>query len=274
MDSAFKPRPRSEIVMRLIRPVALQGVAWLARYKVNPQHVVLTHGVLGLAAAALVAVGGTSAATVAAGLLIAKVVLDNIDGGLARATGQVTLTGRYLDTVVDFLVNIALFAALTAHGPTAAVLLAIPVLTLVLSIDYNLERLYREARGQRHELEREIDVPMGAPRRVYALLRGTYQSLFAPQDRLVEAIDRWTYRQIARSMAGPENAETRRAWNDLFSMAALVNLGLSTQLIVLAATLVAGHPFAYVWFVLLQAPYVLCVWILRAWRFREYLRRR
>lgn len=260
--------------MWLIRPVALRGVAWLARRDVNPQHVVLAHGMLGLGAAALVAVGGAPAWTAAATLLIAKVVLDNIDGGLARATGQVTLAGRYLDTVVDFVVNVALFVALATHGPTAAALPAFLVLTLVLSFDYNLERLYREARGARIDAERESELPVGAPQRIYLLLRGTYQALFAPQDRLVEAFDRWTFRQIARATPEAADAAARRAWNDLFSTAALVNLGLSTQLTLLAATLVAGQPFAYVWLVLLQAPYVLCVWILRAWRFREYLRRR
>ena len=50
---------------------------------------------------------------VAAALLLQlKTLLDNADGALARATGQVTLTGRYLDTIADLVVNAAVFAAL------------------------------------------------------------------------------------------------------------------------------------------------------------------
>ena len=45
-------------------------------------------------------------------LLQLKTVLDNADGQLARASGRVTLTGRYLDTEADLVVNAALFAAL------------------------------------------------------------------------------------------------------------------------------------------------------------------
>ena len=50
---------------------------------------------------------------VAAALLIQlKTVLDNADGQLARLSGQVTLLGRYLDSLCDLLVDAALFAGL------------------------------------------------------------------------------------------------------------------------------------------------------------------
>lgn len=257
--------------MRVVRPVALRGVAWLTEYRVDPQHVVLLHGALGIMAAALIAIGGLPWLWIAAALLIGKVVLDNIDGGLARATGQVTRSGRYLDTLVDFVVNIALFWALASHGPGLAIPIAFLALTLVLSVDYNLERRYKEVRSSIREAE-PADLPIGAPRGVYAALRTAYEVLFAPQDRLVETIDDWTYEAIAESASVPVLADARSRWNDLFSTAALVNLGLSTQMTVLAATLVAGRPYLYIWFVLLQAPYLLCVWLLRVWRFREYLR--
>jgi archaetidylinositol phosphate synthase len=75
-----------------------------------------------------------------------------MDGGLARATGRVTQMGRYLDTVLDTVVNAALFAALALHGPEgwAWPLAARRVRccsTVMLSLDFNLERRYRSLRG-------------------------------------------------------------------------------------------------------------------------------
>ncbi|RTI07705.1 CDP-alcohol phosphatidyltransferase, partial [Thermus scotoductus] len=84
----------------------------------------------------------------AALLLQLKTVLDNADGQLARLRGEVSALGRYLDTEMDFLGNLALFVALALRtGEGEKALLAFLVFTLVQSFDFNLERLYREARG-------------------------------------------------------------------------------------------------------------------------------
>ena len=85
----------------------------------------------------------------AALLLQVKTLLDNADGALARATGRVTLVGRYLDTLADLVVNAAVFAALAVvTGEPLLALAAFVALTLVLAVDYNATELYREARGE------------------------------------------------------------------------------------------------------------------------------
>lgn len=277
LSRAAKPRPRREIVMRWVQPLAAWGIAALARRGVDPLHVVATHGVLGFLAAGLIALGGTAAWVAAALLLAAKVLLDNIDGGLARATGRVTQAGRYLDTWVDFWNNVAVFAALSLHGPGALAAAAWAVLTIVLTVDFNLERFYREARhsaGSGAETTTEpLRAPDGVPPGAARLLQSSYRAFFAPQDRAVEALDRLTLRAIAGAGAAAE-PEVRRAWNDLFSTGAVVNLGLSTQLTILALLLIVGVPFAWVFLVLLQVPFLVCVWLLRIVRFRAYLHQR
>ena len=55
---------------------------------------------------------GSGQLVAAALLLQLKTVLDNADGQLARATGRVTVLGRYLDSESDCSSNAALFAAL------------------------------------------------------------------------------------------------------------------------------------------------------------------
>lgn len=122
--------------MRLVQPLAHRCVRALARTRVEPHHVVLAHSAVGLAGAWLLAGEGAGRLLAAAALLQVKTLLDNVDGGLARATGRVTLLGRYLDTLMDLLVNVALFAALTRHGPSWAAWTALVTLTLVLSTEY------------------------------------------------------------------------------------------------------------------------------------------
>src|SRR5690606_32562847 len=116
--SPTKARPRHELVMRVLQPLARRGVALLSHTAVEPWQVVVAHTLIGLLAAVLVSGSSPVGWLVAAVLLQLKSLLDNIDGGLARATNRVTELGRYLDTGLDLLVNVALFAALSRHGPT------------------------------------------------------------------------------------------------------------------------------------------------------------
>lgn len=259
--------------MRIVQPAVRPLIARLASWGVNPLAVVVTHTLLGLAAAVLVAIGGPGAADpawiAAAILLQLKTLLDNTDGGLARATDRVTEMGRYLDTVMDLVGNAALFAALAVHGPALASAVGFVALMLVLSWDHNLERRYRDARGQRSD---PGDAPPGAPPQLLRLVRGIYRAVLAPQDRVVAKVDDALFAWARREGRREPTPEARRAWSDLFSTASVVDLGLSTQLLVLGLALVAGRPFAYVWIVFAQAAYLVCVQLLRVARFRRYRR--
>ncbi len=261
---AAKPRVQSEVVMRLIQPLADAGVRFLARLGVNPLFVVLAHALLGFVAAGLLA----SAHLVPAALLLqAKTLLDNMDGGLARATNRVTLMGRYLDTGLDLLVNAALFLALASFGPPILALLAFLLLTLILSLDYNAERLYRLERNP----EPEDEPPIGAPEPFYRFFKGLYDLVLAPQDRFIRGLERWGFARLAGLSYDRASLELRLAWANRFS-SAIVNLGLSSQMVLLGLCLVAGQPFWYVYAVFIQALYVLCVQLLRGVRFRRYRR--
>src|SRR5205085_8780148 len=116
----------------------------------------------------------------AAGLLVAKTILDGADGMLARAANRVTALGRYLDSEADLAVNAALFAALgyaTGHAVLAAA--AFLVLTLVLSANFNLRRLYAGSEP----------MPSGG-----GVFRRIYELVYAPQDRAIERFVDWRLR--------------------------------------------------------------------------------
>lgn len=256
--------------MRLVQPLAEAGVRALARLGVNPLWLVATHAACGLAAAWLIAWSSGGGLLWAALLLQLKTLLDNMDGGLARATGRVTLMGRYLDTGMDLIVNAALFAALARYGPLLLALIAFVLLTLMLSWDFGAERLYRLERSPHGPGETPS---VGAPLPLYRLFKGLYDALLAPQDRLIEGLERRRFARLVGLPYASAPLELRLAWADLFSTASLVNLGLSTQMLVLGLCLALGRPFWYVWSIFAEALYLLGVQLLRGLRFRRYLRR-
>jgi phosphatidylglycerophosphate synthase len=222
--SSAARRAGRELVLELVfRPLSNLLVPVFRRLRVSPPAVVLANAATGLAAAAALAAGALVGAAV---LLQLKSLLDNTDGQLARATGRVTLAGRYLDTIADLVVNAALFAALGhVSGNPLLALAGFVALTLVLAADYNATELYREAHAA------PTPQPTSTGSRAERALALAYGVVFGPLDRLF----RWLF--------GPAGA-------DRIAVTALANLGLSTQLLALGLCLVLDAPEAYLWLVL------------------------
>jgi CDP-alcohol phosphatidyltransferase-like enzyme len=218
-----KQTPTSELLCELVyRPLGWLAVRALLPLRVPPPAVVLAGLATGLAAAVELARGEL---VIAAALLVAKTVLDGADGMLARAAGRVTALGRYLDSEADLAVNAALFAALGyATGRALLAAAAFLVLTLVLSVNFNLRRLYQLEHGRSAQA-----MPHGG-----GPFRRLYELVYAPQDRAIERFVEWRLRRTTD--AG------RRAYHDRGSLVLLHNLGLATQHSALAAVLVAGRP--------------------------------
>jgi phosphatidylglycerophosphate synthase len=236
----------------VFRPLAHLVVLALAPLRVPPPVVVLAAGATGLAAAGAI---GSGSLVLAAVLLQVKTVLDNADGQLARLTGSVTPLGRYLDSESDLVVNAALCAALgwRLDRPVLAAA-AFVSLTLVLGVNFNLERLYRRERGDASD-------PMPVAEGLAGALARVYRIVYGPQDRLVEAFCEWRLRKA--------DAAGRLAFHDARTVSVLANFGLTTQLAVLGVCLVAGRPALYLWLAVGSAA-VLVLLALR----RELLLRR
>lgn len=239
--AAAKSRPARELSVDLVfGPLADLVNAVLLPLRVPPAGVVLVHAAAGLGAALAILRGELVAAAL---LLVLKTVLDNADGRLARSSGRVSLLGRYLDTEADLVVNAAVFAALGAEtGSPWLALTGFAALTLVLSVDFNLSRAYRAAKGNP-----VVDPPPSGSRVERALAR-IYAVVFGPQDRLLGTL---SARRLERILDGEHDAELRRratlAYYDGVTMAVLANLGLSTQLLALAVCLALGMPVVYLW---------------------------
>jgi phosphatidylglycerophosphate synthase len=222
-------RAGRELVLEIVfRPLASAFVPVLRRARISPPAVVLANAGVGLVAALVLARGGL---VVAAVLLQVKTLLDNMDGQLARATGRVTLAGRYLDTIADIVVNVAVFAALGyVTGETLLAAVSFVALTVVLAVDFNVSELYGQAHGT------SVPEPSPTGSRAERVLASIYGALFAPMDRAVRAVS------VSRFHGG-------RTY-DRLTVTSLANLGLTTQLAVLGLCLLLGAPSAYLWFVL------------------------
>lgn len=213
-----KQRLGTELVCeRVFRPLAHPLVLALARLRVPPPLVVAASGAAGVAAAVELGRGSLLAAAL---LVQLKTLLDNADGQLARLTGRTSAFGRYLDSEVDLLVNAALFGALGYRtGSPALALAGFVALTAVLSVNFNAERLARDATAERD-----------GGGTATALLRRVYAVVYAPQDRLAEWI-------VAR----------RPALTSRRTVGALANLGMSTQLAAFGLCMGLGHPTVFAW---------------------------
>ena len=221
---------------RVFRPLAHLLVVVLLPLRVPPVLVAASAGVTGVAAAVELGRGDFLAAAL---LVQLKTVLDNADGQLARLSGRITVLGRYLDSELDLFVNAALFAAAGwATGRPLLAALGFLALTTVLSVNYNVERLYRAERGA------EAAAMPEAEGRADSLLCGVYLLLYAPQDRLVERY----FAQRLRS-AGPE---ARLAYHDRTTVSILANLGMSTQLAAFGLCIAVGRPLAFAWIALAE----------------------
>lgn len=239
-------RSRPEVLVEWIfRPLASLVVAALLPLRVSPVAVVLANALAGLAAAIAIARGQL---VVAALLLQLKTVLDNADGLLARASGRTSALGRYLDTEIDLVVNVAVFAALAHETSSPFLALAsFAALTTVLSADFNEDVLHRRARG-----ESVVTEPSAAAEGVVARgLARTYGYVFAPQDRALQAFSRKRLDSLLAGVADPDDRKRATlGYYDGVTSTILANLGLSTQLATLGVCLVLGVPVVYLWLVL------------------------
>jgi phosphatidylglycerophosphate synthase len=200
---------------------------------VPPPAVVLAAGAAGIAAAVELGRGSLLAAAL---LVQLKTLLDNADGQLARLSGRTSAFGRYLDSEVDLLVNAALFTALGwTSGNPALALAGFLAVTSVLSLNFNVERLSRKA-----------SVEPEAEDRATAVLRRIYGVVYAPQDRLAEAL-------VAR----------RPAFTSSAAVSVLANLGMSTQLAAFGVLMVLGYPLAFAWLALAEVAVIALAFLPR-----------
>lgn len=141
--SAVLPRAaagHTALVARLIDPsnrfyrypLARRLVPWLEPTPVTPNQVTVAHTLLGVAAAACVLQGSGRAVLVAGLCWELHLVLDCVDGELARVRGATSDHGRFLDILGDTIAYVVLAAAMAVHVGRVAPQL--PAVTLAVAL--------------------------------------------------------------------------------------------------------------------------------------------
>lgn len=229
------------------RPIAVRIARGLKDTRVVAPHVTMVWGVVGLAAAFCYATGQYRYALVGAGLMQVKNILDAVDGSLARLQARSSRVGRFLDSIGDAVVSVAVFAglavAIAAARPVAyAAFLAAAALVLGLLqgslFNYYYVR-YRARHGgdatsrvteglTAHDRVRYGDRPLALG--LLRLLLQAYGWIYGWQDELVQRIDAWAVRPLA-SQGREEEADALRS--DHRHMTAVSVLGPGVQILLL-----------------------------------------
>jgi phosphatidylglycerophosphate synthase len=236
----------------LLRPIAGLLVRALYRTRVTPNQVTLAATFSGLAAAALYW-QGTPLLTALAGLcLTGKDLLDSADGQLARAKGLFSRAGRFLDSLGDFAVNLAVFSAIavamvrSGSGAGAPLLCVCAFLGISLRVSYHvfyqtsflhLRNSYTGNRTSEEIREEDADDD-----RLTSSLHRTCLILYRWQDVFIARLD-----AACRGGSGSSPVTDRKWYGDVTGVRLSGFLGLGTELFVLMLCSVIDRLDVYLW---------------------------
>src|SRR5215831_20238356 len=184
----------------------------LFRLRLRPNHLTL----IGLVVSFFAAGAFIAAHLRSAGLLLVLAGLcDLLDGSLARASGQVTPFGAFLDSVIDrysdlvVLLGIVVLFARTPHARGAILAMAALVGSVMVS--------YTKARAESIGIECNVGM-MERPERLICLIAGAVLDLLEPA--------LWVLAILANITALQRIAFTRRAMRESELLRTLLSVGL------------------------------------------------
>jgi phosphatidylglycerophosphate synthase len=219
----------------LIRPLAGLVVGILYKTPVTPNQVTIASAVAGLGAAWMYAKGEPSAIAYAGLLITLKDVLDSADGQLARAKQMFSRLGRFLDSISDFVVDVAVFGAVgwmlwdknndAAYGILAFVGLLGTTFRVSYHVFYQTSFLHRHQAYQTNRITEEVSDEDEAGDRSTLMLQKVFLIIYGWQDRLVSKIDHWC--------SGNKRGEEEKWYSDVFALRLSGFLGMGTELFLL-----------------------------------------
>ncbi len=185
----------------ILRPIAA-GIVWLLYpTPVTPNQVTIAAVLIGLCSAWAYAAGTPAAIAVGGVLILLKDITDDADGQLARAKEMYSRRGRFLDSIGDFVVDAAVFSAITAvayrrHPSGLTVILGIVSLfgiTLRVSyhVYYQVSFLHRQQRYQLNRIRESVTEEDRAGDPVALALQRIFNVIYGWQDALMRNIDTW-----------------------------------------------------------------------------------
>jgi hypothetical protein len=255
MSYAYRNTIKSELSDELIntyaiRPFAGMIVRMLYRTSVSPNQLTMASIAAGFAAA-VVYLQNSASAFILAGLLVTcKDILDSADGQLARAKNQFSRSGRFLDSIGDFLVNAALFSAIgkvlfEQSGMSMMYVIASAgfagtTLRVSYHVYYQTRFLHLHEKYENNRITEDVrieDVERGGRE---LQLQRIFQIIYGWQDRLMLRIDLWCLKGIRHS-----GKQRERWYTDVKALRLSGLLGLGTELFLLTVCSLFNRLFLY-----------------------------
>ncbi len=221
----------------LLRPVAGFIVWILYPTSITPNQVTIASTIAGLIAAGLYLRNEASFTAIAGLLVTVKDIFDSADGQLARAKQQYSRIGRFLDSIGDFVVNVAVFGAIgwalfsaTGDGWTI-VLASLGFLGIMVRVSYHVfylaSFLHLEEKYQVNRITEEITEDDLKGDRLTVTLQRIFQVIYGWQDRLIARIDAWC-------RGGRTDREFSIRWfSDVIGLRLSGLIGIGTELFLL-----------------------------------------
>jgi phosphatidylglycerophosphate synthase len=111
----YRINPTEEIEGRgnfgfyVIRPISLYFTWLILQTGMSANQITVLHGIVGTAGAAMLGFADYSYRFIGLALLYFSYILDNVDGEVARFRKQVSISGKFLDSVMHTIVNMMIF---------------------------------------------------------------------------------------------------------------------------------------------------------------------
>lgn len=275
-DLSVKSEVSDELINTyVLRPVAGFLVRILYRTPITPNQVTVAAMLIGFVAALFYFAASPISILLAGICVTLKDLLDSADGQLARAKHQYSRSGRFLDSIGDFLVNLSVFTAIgyiltTSQGDflyAALALLGFCGLTLRVSyhVYYQTSFLHLQQRYAVNRITEEIrDEDLGKDRMTVTLQR-IFQVLYGWQDRWMVEIDSWCRGER------PPGIDDRAWFADRTGLRLSGFLGLGTELFLLTVCSVTNQLVVYLW---CNLGLMNGVWLASIWYRRRVLAHR
>lgn len=216
------------------RPIAERIAFILKDTMVSPIHVTLFYSLLGIVSAYLFSIGNWATTVIAAILLVMKSMLDAVDGALARARNKPSRVGRFLDSNMDFVINLSVLLGISIGYDLSILYLILAFLSMEIQGSfYNyfyLRYRYKYQGDTTSRLKEGADSPYPYDNPILMkLLFYVYQVFYGWQDRFVN----WVVRVLR---VKPRYKEYR----DFMSKISIFGLGF--HLLILSLFSLFNHP--------------------------------
>jgi phosphatidylglycerophosphate synthase len=260
----------------LLRPIAGVIVASLYNTPVTPNQVTAASILLGIIAAG-VYLFGTPTAFLIAGLLVTfKDILDSADGQLARAKQQYSRIGRFLDSIGDFVVDVALFATIgwvlyqQERALWMPILAGIGLLGISLRVSYHVfyqtKYLHSQNNYTTNRVTEELREEDLQKDKLEIVLQKIFQCMYGWQDRLMLYIDRWCMKQQRTNNHELLHEQITQWYSDKIALRLSGFLGLGTELfwLMLCSVFNQLKLYLYLNLFLMNGVWLMCVLYRRA----------